>query len=137
MVTTLTGRNGRHVRPHVVSVSGLVTGHAPTLCPSSAGSHAKSRAWDYQMKRNIATCDNVEVSKKNCCFRSAISFNIMIEAELFFWSFVKSMLARKWVCCQCVVVKFLLVFLYSEWKLLRLGQMVDMFAFLWAWIHAS
>ena len=62
MVTIRTGQVGRHVRPLVVSESELVTEHVLILCPSSKGNHAKSRAWVYQMKLNIVTCDSVEAS---------------------------------------------------------------------------
>lgn len=62
MVTIRTGQFGLHVRPLVVSGSELATEHAPTQCPSSKENHAKNRAWVYQMKLNIATCDSVEAS---------------------------------------------------------------------------
>lgn len=63
METTPNGQDGRHVRPHVVSASELVTEHAPTLNPSSEDYHAKSRVWACQTKRNIVTCVSVEVFK--------------------------------------------------------------------------
>ena len=63
MVTIRTGQVGLHVRPLVVSGSELVTEHVLILCPSSKGNHAKSRAWGYQMKLNIATCDSAEASE--------------------------------------------------------------------------
>ena len=61
--TIRTGQFGLHVRPLVVLGSELVTEHVLILCPSSKGNHAKSRAWVYQMKLNIATCDSVEASR--------------------------------------------------------------------------
>ena len=63
MVTIRTGQVGPRVRPLVVSGSELVTEHVLILCPSSKGNHAKSRAWVYQMKLNIATCDSAEASE--------------------------------------------------------------------------
>ena len=63
MGTIPTGHLGLHVRPHVVSGSEPETGHAPILCPSSKGNHAKSRAWVCQTKLNIATCGSVEVCR--------------------------------------------------------------------------
>ena len=61
MATTPTGRNGRHVRQHVVSESEHVIGRAPVPCPSSEGGHAKSRASVYPVKPNTAICVSVEV----------------------------------------------------------------------------
>ena len=63
MVTIRTGQVGPHVRPLVVLGSELATEHVLILCPSSKGNHAKSRAWVYQMKLNIATCDSAEASE--------------------------------------------------------------------------
>ena len=61
MATTPTGRNGRHVRQHVVSESEHVIERAPVPCPSSEGGLAKSRASVCPVKPNTAICVNVEV----------------------------------------------------------------------------
>lgn len=61
METTPTGHNGRRVRPHVVSALENVTEHVPTLSQCSGGDRVRSRAWVYQVKLNIATCDSVRV----------------------------------------------------------------------------
>lgn len=61
MATTPTGRNGRHVRQHVVSESEHVIEPAPVPCPSSEGGRAKSRASVCPVKPNTAICVNVEV----------------------------------------------------------------------------
>lgn len=61
MATTPTGRNGRHVRQHVVSESEHVIERAPVPCPSSEEGLAKSRASVCPVKPNTAICVNVEV----------------------------------------------------------------------------
>lgn len=61
MATTPTGRNGLHVRQHVVSESEHVIERAPVPCPSSEGGRAKSRASVCPVKPNTAICVNVEV----------------------------------------------------------------------------
>lgn len=61
MGTTPTGRNGLHVRQHVVSGSEHVIEHVPVPSPSSEGSHVKSRDLVCPMKPNTAICVNVEV----------------------------------------------------------------------------
>ena len=61
MATTPTGRNGRHVRQHVVSESEHVIERAPVPCPSSEEGRAKSRASVCPVKPNTAICVNVEV----------------------------------------------------------------------------
>ena len=61
METTPTGHHGRRVRPHVVSALENVTEHVPTLSQCSGGDRVRSRAWVYQVKLNIATCDSVQV----------------------------------------------------------------------------
>ena len=63
METTPTGHHGHHVRPHVVSALENVTEHVPTLSQCSEGDRVRSRAWVYQVKLSIATCDSVQV----CC----------------------------------------------------------------------
>ena len=63
METTPTGHHGRHVRPHVVSALENVTEHVPILSQCSEGDRVRSRAWVYQVKLSIATCDSVQV----CC----------------------------------------------------------------------
>ena len=61
METTPTGHHGRRVRPHVVSALENVTEHVPTLSQCSEGDRVRSRAWVYQVKLSIATCDSVQV----------------------------------------------------------------------------
>lgn len=61
METTPTGHHGRRVRPHVVSALENVTEHVPTLSQCSGGDRVRNRAWVYQVKLNIATCDSVQV----------------------------------------------------------------------------
>ena len=61
METTPPGHHGRHVRPHVVSALENVTEHVPTLSQCSEGDRVRSRAWVYQVKLSIATCDSVQV----------------------------------------------------------------------------
>jgi len=84
METTPNGQDGRHVRPHVVSASELVTEHAPTLNPSSEDYHAKSRVWACQTKRNIVTCVNVELTVTTLSGLSGRAARIPVDPESWF-----------------------------------------------------
>ena len=110
METTPPGHHGPHVRPHVVSALENVTEHVPTLSQCSEGDRVRSRAWVYQVKLSIATCDSVQV----WCSYLAYGAGILTSSASDLWPLGKfrSSTSVYWVFIACMVLSFSLI--YSE-----------------------